>query len=157
MKESYIKERYGSHRQLFALWANSQWVDFVSLSSVPRFSGSIITASNPMGNIYSKNKNHRFNLWLASALIHRHCHFITLWGAAKDNSHAELSFYCQLTPLQSLMLARRFHQLAIYTVNKRAEVKLLSCVDSAQFSHLGTIQKYWHRSPRRYLHLRQRF
>lgn len=157
MKESYTKGRYVFNRQFSALWASYQQVDFVSLSLVPRFSGCIITGANPMGKIYSKNENRRFNLSLSSALFRQHCHFITLWGAAKDNRHAELSFYCQLSPHQGINLARRFKQLAIYTVNDRARVKLLSCVDSAFVSDLGSIDSYWQCSARRYLKLRQQF
>lgn len=157
MKESYIKRRFISRRQLFALWGSYQQVDFVSLSSVPDFSGCIITASNPMGNIYSKNENRRFTLRLASALVRQHCHFITLWGASRNNCHAELSFYCQFTPYQAVSLARRFHQLAIYTIDKRAEVRLISCTGFAWECPLGRLRQYWHCSPIRYLKLNQRF
>ncbi|WP_372871393.1 DUF3293 domain-containing protein [Shewanella sp.] len=123
------------------LWQHYQSTEFLltqqlSLSS----SFAIVTAHNPEGQILTSCQNRLRDRALLRDIESYGVPYRALVGASNDLAHMEKSWAVFLSKADSLALARRYQQNAIYYVIQD-QLELLPCVAEATAVSLGSFSK----------------
>jgi len=107
---------------------------FKFASPPPQQDFAIVTACNPYSKLCSEQENGLKNSQLRSDVCRKVC--VDVLVGNEDFSWAEASFAIVITKQQSIDLAQKYHQNAIYFVQGK-QLFLLSCLPDRTEINLG--------------------
>ena len=116
---------------------NGKYFDtlFHSLSITGRIpkTFAILTAYNPMDQMYCKTENDRRNQELLHILQGSWSDIATVTGCSPDLSHQEPGFLLQCSQEDALVLAKTFDQRAFFWVTDD-RLEMIECASGASYS-----------------------
>ncbi|MGR5236126.1 DUF3293 domain-containing protein [Vibrio alfacsensis] len=99
---------------------------------------SVLTAWNPYSNQRSKEENCISNQMLEKRL--KHVNYVPVAVGEPSFEWYEESYAAELSPTEAIVLAREFHQNAIYYV-ANGVLYLIACVEPLARKKIGTIEE----------------
>lgn len=134
-----ILTRMDSHfEQLWHLYQSTEFLLTQQLSPFSQF--AIITAHNPQGRILTACQNRLRDRALLRDIESLGVPYRAMIGASRDLSHMEKSWAVFLSREDSLALARRHQQNAIYYVAEN-QLELLPCLMQATPAQMGAFSE----------------